>query len=719
MRQQPLWGDLVIGNLIPSSTKLVGEDQPWSGVSVDICTPFAGRVKGVSLISAAGGPFRLQLLRSQGDNKPWVLVDQTANLVFSSEGLHEVSVDWVVEAGVCLGIAALGGFLPLQSSIGFGTKWYTGSGVVQTPGSSISLGTEASLSFAIELRLVPFPLPQPPIDRGVWYGTGFGGPLRTHSDFERVGGMCPAGFTATGLRFRRAGCGQSKRFTDGDITSPPCNGTAETVQDGTEGLVVELKCLDLGVLVSSTWKATGVGTPLTRHMYFDRVGGMCPPQTVLSGLRFARGGAGIDVPWTDKILDYSVTADRGQSSEGLVLELLCANFPSYEAPVWLESGVGTPLPTHASFERVGGECGPGKLAVGLTFERGGYGLFPSSWTDKVLDRTISSNENTNSDADEGLLLKLLCADYNFVVPTRSQTGTPTPAATPTGSETRTPVPPPRPQDGNPPIWLQMPYLAIEGGAVAVLLLGIASFAVWRFRRSRRRRDELAQPLADFSSAFPNMGLVPEDEGDGIGSRVSSTYSNTGEQRFRLVEGAVVGKGGFGIVYRGVDLLTSVPVAMKELLASRPGGGSGTKDSRDARPLFTPTEMAKAVKELQREVAFLGRLSHPNIVQYLGTQTIAVEGREMSRVFIVMELLLGGTARQMLQRSRSGLSVEFALRLLRDVLEGLSYLHQHRIVHRDIKPENVCSAPPFVVASYGFRVAVIIDNTCCYVADRIT
>eukprot|EP01012_Entosiphon_sulcatum_P050821 TRINITY_DN6976_c0_g1_i3.p2 TRINITY_DN6976_c0_g1~~TRINITY_DN6976_c0_g1_i3.p2 ORF type:complete len:201 (+),score=25.66 TRINITY_DN6976_c0_g1_i3:352-954(+) len=159
MRQQPLWGDLVIGNLIPSSTKLVGEDQPWSGVSVDICTPFAGRVKGVSLISAAGGPFRLQLLRSQGDNKPWVLVDQTANLVFSSEGLHEVSVDWVVEAGVCLGIAALGGFLPLQSSIGFGTKWYTGAGVVQNPGSSISLGTEASLSFAIELRLVPFQRP--------------------------------------------------------------------------------------------------------------------------------------------------------------------------------------------------------------------------------------------------------------------------------------------------------------------------------------------------------------------------------------------------------------------------------------------------------------------------------------------------------------------------------------------------------------------------------
>jgi serine/threonine protein kinase len=112
-----------------------------------------------------------------------------------------------------------------------------------------------------------------------------------------------------------------------------------------------------------------------------------------------------------------------------------------------------------------------------------------------------------------------------------------------------------------------------------------------------------------------------------------------------------------------------------------------------------------VKELREELAgdpdFLSmfldearitaRLNHPNIVQ-----TYEV-GNDGDRYFIAMEYLEGQPLNAIFRRmGRRNLPLEIHLRILADVLAGLSHAHQLKdfdgtpfsIVHRDVSPQNV-------------------------------
>ena len=112
-----------------------------------------------------------------------------------------------------------------------------------------------------------------------------------------------------------------------------------------------------------------------------------------------------------------------------------------------------------------------------------------------------------------------------------------------------------------------------------------------------------------------------------------------------------------------------------------------------------------VKELREELAgdpdFLSmfldearitaRLNHPNIVQ-----TYEV-GNDADRYFIAMEYLEGQPLNAIFRRmGRRNLPLEIHLRILADVLAGLSHAHQLKdfdgtpfsIVHRDVSPQNV-------------------------------
>eukprot|EP01012_Entosiphon_sulcatum_P061824 TRINITY_DN8771_c0_g2_i2.p1 TRINITY_DN8771_c0_g2~~TRINITY_DN8771_c0_g2_i2.p1 ORF type:complete len:272 (+),score=31.82 TRINITY_DN8771_c0_g2_i2:249-1064(+) len=79
----------------------------------------------------------------------------------------------------------------------------------------------------------------------------------------------------------------------------------------------------------------------------------------------------------------------------------------------------------------------------------------------------------------------------------------------------------------------------------------------------------------------------------------------------------------------------------------------------------------------------------------------------------MELMLGGSLRSVLQRSGS-LTMPFIRRCLRDVTDGLDYLHRNRIMHRDIKPENILLdlCDHFKLADFGLarRCAGVDDAT---------
>ena len=75
------------------------------------------------------------------------------------------------------------------------------------------------------------------------------------------------------------------------------------------------------------------------------------------------------------------------------------------------------------------------------------------------------------------------------------------------------------------------------------------------------------------------------------------------------------------------------------------------------------------------------LNHPNIVRYYGTE------KDGSVLNIFLEFVPGGSLASLIKKfGRLGENIvkKYAYQLLR----GLAYLHEHRIIHRDIKGANV-------------------------------
>src|SRR3954452_20348411 len=110
---------------------------------------------------------------------------------------------------------------------------------------------------------------------------------------------------------------------------------------------------------------------------------------------------------------------------------------------------------------------------------------------------------------------------------------------------------------------------------------------------------------------------------------------------------------------------------------------------------------RAGKRFQREArAAAGLSSHPYVV------TIYDVGEHANRVFMVMEIMRGGS---LADRLRSGRDIphQTALRWLREAAAALDTAHDAGVVHRDIKPANLLldERERLAVADFGIaRVA---------------
>jgi serine/threonine-protein kinase len=148
-------------------------------------------------------------------------------------------------------------------------------------------------------------------------------------------------------------------------------------------------------------------------------------------------------------------------------------------------------------------------------------------------------------------------------------------------------------------------------------------------------------------------------------------------RYRV--GPALARGGMSTVYRGTDTRLERPVAIK-VMAPRFA----------ADPVF--------LKRFEREARAAARLHHPGVV---GVHDQGVDSSPAGDcVFLVMELVDGGTLRDLL-RQHGKLPVPLALSVADMVLSALAAAHREGLVHRDIKPENVLIGPGGVVKVADF------------------
>ncbi len=128
---------------------------------------------------------------------------------------------------------------------------------------------------------------------------------------------------------------------------------------------------------------------------------------------------------------------------------------------------------------------------------------------------------------------------------------------------------------------------------------------------------------------------------------------------------LLGRGGMGEVWRAWDERLDRWVALKQIRADAP--------------------LRHGRERLRREARAVARLSHPAIVHVYDILESA-DGD-----WIVMELVVGRTLRVLLDEE-GALPPARAVRLCREIAEGLAEAHANGILHRDLKASNVIVGP---------------------------
>lgn len=107
-----------------------------------------------------------------------------------------------------------------------------------------------------------------------------------------------------------------------------------------------------------------------------------------------------------------------------------------------------------------------------------------------------------------------------------------------------------------------------------------------------------------------------------------------------------------------------------------------------------------LKELQREEQVTSRLTHPNVVQFLGSASAP------PRYCLVFEFMEGGALSSYLKANK-GAPVDF-FRLATDMAQGMAYLHEHSVMHRDLKSSNVLLAADGTAKISDFGLSCVME-----------
>ncbi|KAJ4796494.1 Protein kinase superfamily protein [Rhynchospora pubera] len=198
-------------------------------------------------------------------------------------------------------------------------------------------------------------------------------------------------------------------------------------------------------------------------------------------------------------------------------------------------------------------------------------------------------------------------------------------------------------------------------------------------------------LSSISSSFLETGTLPtpQIEGEVLSSSNLKEFSfndlKTATKKFHPEN--IIGDGGFGSVYKGwLDEQTLAPSKpfsffkkIRSQAPSKPGSGMVVAIKR-LRP-----DTLQGHEEWQKEVDYLGRLHHPNLIKLIGHCS---EGDERLLVYEFMPR--SSLHKYLFSRDAQPLSWEIRLKVAIGAAKALSFLHdaESQVIHRNFKASDI-------------------------------
>lgn len=157
-------------------------------------------------------------------------------------------------------------------------------------------------------------------------------------------------------------------------------------------------------------------------------------------------------------------------------------------------------------------------------------------------------------------------------------------------------------------------------------------------------------------------------------------------------GGILGQGGFGITYLGLDLVRGVKVAVKEFMPANEGmRPPGKLEVYPARWESFEYGLNRFYDEARTVHKYR---EHPNIIH------IYKLFRENGTAYYVMEYLDGMDMGRFLQKNGGKLNFSQTMQIALPVMDALERVHQDYVIHRDISPDNIFIGKTVKLLDFG-------------------